>query len=232
MTSDPVILNLETSTTVCSVNVTRGTEVLAAKEIDEGYSHAENLHLFIAGILQEAGLQPGDLDAVALSSGPGSYTGLRIGSSTTKGLCLALDIPLISLGTLEVMAHALQSLHPGATHFCPMLDAGRMEVYTAVIDNKGKTEMPVQPMILDETAAEQLRPFANMVFGGPGVKKALVLLETLPGARFEERLAPSARHMVIPALEAYRSEKFRGIPDFEPFYLKNFVAGKKKRGAP
>ncbi len=154
------ILCIETSTTVCSVCVTADDKVLAHKEINNGFSHAENLHVFIEDVLKEANLSIKQINAVAVSKGPGSYTGLRIGVSAAKGFCYALQIPLISIDTLQSMAYEvslkleIQNLKDLEVLYCPMLDARRMEVYCAVYDKHTETILPVNALVLDEKSIE------------------------------------------------------------------------------
>lgn len=231
MKNEVLILNLETATTVCSVALSQGSQVLAHRELNKGYTHAENLHVFIDEVLKEAGVQPRQLQAVAVSAGPGSYTGLRIGSSTAKGLAFSLGIPFIALNTLQVLAYAISEKHPLGSHLCPMLDAGRMEVYTAVYDAGLRLTTPVQAMILTEENTGIFKQFPRLVFGGEGMEKASSLLKTwFPEAEQMPDLRPSALYMPDLSLAAYNAREFSDIADFEPFYLKNFIAGKKKAG--
>jgi tRNA threonylcarbamoyladenosine biosynthesis protein TsaB len=226
MKNEALLLHIETATTVCSVALSRGSDILAVRELDAGYTHAENLHLFIDQVLKEAQHTPSDLDAVSLSSGPGSYTGLRIGSSTAKGLCFALNIPLITLGTLQIMAAGIGPHR--YSHICPMIDAGRMEVYTAAFKRDLEQVVPVQALIIDEKAIQDLRRLAPVLFIGQGMEKAKHLLERVEGAAFKEGIRPSARHMISLGVDAFEKSRFTQVRDFEPFYLKNFVAGKAK----
>lgn len=230
MPTDPVILHLETATTSCSVAVSRGTSLLGLKELDAGYTHAENLHVFIREVLQQAGLKTQDLEAVALSAGPGSYTGLRIGSSTAKGLCFALKIPMITVGTLKLLAWRMKESVPSAQLYCPMIDAGRMEVYTAIFDRSLSEYRPVQPVILSEETLREFDSTGPIVFGGSGLTKGRELLSRINSARFLEDLRPSARYLPALAMEAWNGRIFVQPADFEPFYLKSFIAGKKKAG--
>jgi tRNA threonylcarbamoyladenosine biosynthesis protein TsaB len=230
MKNEGLILNIETATTVCSVALSKGNTIIGAEELDEGFTHAENLHVFIDRILKKAGYKPGDLDAVALSSGPGSYTGLRIGSSTAKGLCFALGIPLITISTLELLA---ASVHPpdDVINICPMMDAGRMEVYCAVFNRKLEQIRPVHALIIDEDSIKQFFDLSPLLFLGQGMEKARDILKGIKGGYFEEGIKPSASKMAGLSAKAFLEEKFTQIHDFEPFYLKNFVAGKPKKQA-
>lgn len=229
MSTDPFILQIETATTVCSVALSRGKDLVAHRELDEGYTHAENLHLFIKNVLEEAGETAAHLHAVALSSGPGSYTGLRIGSSTAKGLCFALDIPLIAIGTLKLMAAGMRAAAPGASYYCPMIDAGRMEVYTAVFDNQLRVVQDPRAVVLDETSVRSFSAYSNTCFGGKGMEKARTLLADLPGSHLLAGIRPSATFMPELSYTAWQNRNFSEIADFEPFYLKNYRAGKQKK---
>ena len=228
MITDPLILHLETATTVCSVALSRGDELLGLKELDAGFTHAENLHTFIEEVLQSAGVKTKELHAIALSAGPGSYTGLRIGSSTAKGLCFALGIPLITIGTLKLMAWETQQRNPGSDFYCAMIDAGRMEVYCSVFDRTLSEILPAVPKIIDEGSFGTFAAFPSIVFAGNGMPKSRRILSALPGSEFMDDLMPSAAFMPSLALNAYKTGAFAQMADFEPFYLKSFVAGKKK----
>lgn len=228
MKNEGLILNIETATTVCSVALSLGNSVLASEELDAGYTHAENLHIFIDRVLKKADKTTSDLEAVALSSGPGSYTGLRIGSSTAKGLCFALNIPLITIGTLQLIA---ASANPGndVRFICPMIDAGRMEVYTCIFDRDLNQLMPVRAFIIDENSVKEFSDYSPILFLGQGMEKAKNLLETLPSSHLENGIRPSAKNMVGLTANAFRLQNFTQVHDFEPFYLKNFIAGKPKK---
>ena len=148
------ILCIETSTTVCSVCIIADEKIISFREVNNGFSHAENLHGFIEEVLKESNLSFSQLSAVAVSKGPGSYTGLRIGVSAAKGLCYALNIPLISIDTLQSMAWGAAQTKNDTVLFCPMLDARRMEVYCAVYTKNLETVLPVNALVLDEKSIE------------------------------------------------------------------------------
>ncbi len=216
------ILNIETSTTLCSVSISKNNELLALKQIDNGYSHAENLHIFINELLIQTNLKPTQLSAVAVSKGPGSYTGLRIGVSAAKGLCYALNIPLISINTLQIMANSI--VNKMQTNFyCPMLDARRMEVYTAIYDCNLNTIHPTQALIVDELSIESYKKYTAICFFGNGMPKCKNILNTLPNASFIEDIKPSAQNMVNLSYHKYKMNTFENIAYFEPFYLKDFL---------
>lgn len=199
-----------------------GERVLAAREINNGYTHAENLHVFIDQVLKEANLTLKELSAVAVSKGPGSYTGLRIGVSAAKGFCYTLKIPLISVDTLAAMASSAVSTLNKDILYCPMLDARRMEVYCAVYDKNGQAVMPVNALILDENSIAAFNLSKPVCFFGEGMPKARTLLEKIPGALFLENINPSAPAMLPAALQKLAAKKFEDLALFEPFYLKEF----------
>jgi len=226
-----LILNIESSTTLCSVSLGKEGKVLDAKEVNEGYSHAEKLAPFVDELLSRNALQAADLDAVAVSMGPGSYTGLRIGVSLAKGLCFGLSKPLIAVPTLQLMC-----LHPAVyeqqTAFdnpllCPMLDARRMEVYTAVYDTNLEPVAEVQAKVLDAGSFAGLLKAGAVLFFGPGAGKFETVVQS-PNAHFIEGVWPSARQMAFLAEALYSDQAFRDVAYFEPFYLKEFVSTKPK----
>jgi tRNA threonylcarbamoyladenosine biosynthesis protein TsaB len=230
-----LILNLETATTTCSVALAKDGTLLASKELGGEYTHAENLTLFIGNVMATAGLHLQDLDAVSVSKGPGSYTGLRIGVSTAKGLCYSLDKPLIAINTLKHMAAAASSdprfIPVGNVDqkvlLCPMLDARRMEVYCAVYD--GQTEIrPTAAEIIDEQSFSDLLRDHIIFFFGDGAAKCKTLFTGNKNAYFADDFFPSAKDMISLSEQAFQKKQFEDVAYFEPFYLKDFVAGKKK----
>lgn len=221
-------LNIETATTVCSVSVFKNEELLFLKELDNGFTHAENLHLFIESGLKETGLSPSELDAIAVSKGPGSYTGLRIGVSTAKGLAYALSVPLISVDTLQIMTAAAAAQLKEEAIYCPMIDARRMEVYTALYDRQLQQQAPVNALIVDETSIESFRAYPNVCYFGDGMPKCRALLQSMSNAVFLDAIVPSAAHMIRPVLSKFNRKEFEDVAYFEPFYLKDFLILKKK----
>lgn len=214
------ILNIETATTNCSVSLSKKGEALVLKEDNSlNYSHAESLHVFIDTILKSANLKPSDLDAIAVSKGPGSYTGLRIGVSAAKGLCFALDIPLIAVETLKSLAHQVTSKE-GV--IIPMLDARRMEVYSAVYDPSYHQIRDTEAQILNETSFQSYLRNGPVYFIGNGVEKAQTIL-THPNANFIEGKLPSAREMGQLAYAKYKKNDTEDVAYFEPYYLKEFI---------
>lgn len=219
-----LILNIETSTTVCSVSVAESGKSLAHRELDSGYTHAENLHVFIKEVLKEAGIAAARLDAVAVGRGPGSYTGLRIGVSAAKGLAYALSIPLISVPTLMQMASEAVKQQGADRYYCPMLDARRMEVYCEVFDHDLKTISPVAAVVISEDSLSRFRLGKPVCFFGDGMPKAKGLLSALPGSSFSEGITPSALAMAGLSYRSFLSSSFEDTAYFEPFYLKAFMA--------
>ncbi len=213
------ILNIETSTKNCSVSIAKDGETIALCELaTEGYSHAEKLHVFIEEILAEAKITYKDLSAVAIGSGPGSYTGLRIGVSAAKGLCYALEIPLIAIESLEILANKVE-VSDGL--IIPMLDARRMEVYCCVFDKEINVIEKTSAKILDETSFQTIGGPIYIV-GDCQEKCHSVLTDNrfhfLPEIKF-----PSAQEMSAVSYIKYKSQQFEDVSYFEPFYLKDFL---------
>lgn len=219
------ILCLETSTTMCSVCLADGDRVLAIRETNDGYSHAENLHVFVAEVLKEAHVDWRQVDAVAVSKGPGSYTGLRIGVSAAKGFCYSLQIPLIAVDTLQAMAYGVAKTSE-AMLLCPMLDARRMEVYCALYDKDLNAVQPVQALVLDESSIRVFDQGKSICFFGDGMPKAKELLQKLPGAVFLNNVVPSSRNLAALAGIKWQQKAFENTALFEPFYLKEFFSRK------
>lgn len=222
-----LILGIETATKICSVALSGNGKLLALKEEGGAYSHSEKLTVFIQEILKQAGKSLKDLDAVAVSKGPGSYTGLRIGVSAAKGLCYGLDIPLISVSTLKAMA--LNKSLPKKVLYCPMIDARRMEVYTALFDENNIEVEPISAKIIDEDSfAEELKEH-QIIFFGDGADKCKETLGGNPNAIFSDKGLPSAEFVNQIALEKFSKQDFEDVAYFEPFYLKDFVATTPKK---
>jgi len=225
-----IILQIETATTVCSVALAKNGETIAVKELNERNIHAEVITLYIEELIANNGLKYDDIDAIAVSSGPGSYTGLRIGVSTAKGLCFALDKPLIAVETLESMSQGIivQNQIEAGTLLCPMIDARRMEVYTALFDAQGNIVKPTSAEIIDQQSfAEQLQ-FHKILFFGDGAEKCRAILGSNANAQFNTAFINSASHLTQKAAEKYAAGQFEDVAYFEPFYLKDFLVGQKK----
>jgi tRNA threonylcarbamoyladenosine biosynthesis protein TsaB len=233
----PLILHIETATDICSVALSQGDSQLSLVESDQERSHATLLNTFIRRAVSDAGKDLKDLDAVAVSKGPGSYTGLRIGVSTAKGLAYALNLPLLASGTLENMAHGALSNHVisnlasasgDALLLCPMLDARRMEVYTGFYTTDRRVFRKVSADIIDTKSYQEILESHPVCFFGNGADKCKAILEH-PNAHFIDDINPSAASMIVPVLERYKQEQFEDIAYFEPFYLKDFVATVPKK---
>jgi len=220
----PLILHIETSTQVCSVALSNGTECIFSKFTnEEGMNHAKLLNGFIAEAMNVLNNDFHSLNAVAVSSGPGSYTGLRIGVSTAKGLCYGLNIPLISIGTLDIMAvAALNSINEKDALLYPMLDARRMEVYAAIYNTDLEVVRPVAADIVDNSTYKEILDQNSVYFFGNGMNKCKPLLQQHAHAYFIDEVFPLAENMVPLALKAYQQKQFVDTAYFEPFYLKEF----------
>ncbi|MGG7034989.1 MAG: tRNA (adenosine(37)-N6)-threonylcarbamoyltransferase complex dimerization subunit type 1 TsaB [Flavobacterium sp.] len=219
------ILNIETATKNCSVSLAKDGETVICKEIsDQGYSHAEKLHVFIEEIIKETGLDFKDLSAIAISQGPGSYTGLRIGVSSAKGLCFALNIPLIAVDTLQILASQVK-VDNG--FIVPMLDARRMEVYSAVFNSKlEKTKEVEAEIITEESYVDYQEP---MCFVGDCQEKLKPVLTKSNFYFLENVVFPSAKEMSALSYAKFQNNDFVDVAYFEPYYLKDFVVTKSSK---
>ena len=219
------ILAIETTTKNCSVALFDDAKQLALKElVSQGYSHSEQLTIFIEEVLSEVKISINNLNAIALSMGPGSYTGLRIGTSTAKGLCYSLDIPLIAISTLKAMALGISKKYD-FSFYCPMIDARRMEVFAAMYDSANNEIREVNADVVDvNTYAEYLKN-EDLFFGDGALKCADIISNE--NANFIE-CYPSAKDIRTLAFQKYSNNDFEDVAYFEPFYLKDFVVGKKK----
>ena len=216
----PTILHIESATSVCSVCLSRGNDIIAVRETPESNRHGSQLTNFIQEVVQEVDIIPADIDAIAISSGPGSYTGLRIGSSVAKGMCYTLKIPLIAVSTLRALAlAAVQQVYDSEALYISMIDARRMEVYAAIYDCKGRLIRGDGSWILStETINPILLKNKKLVLSGDGSRKAKELFPS-SGVITTEVLC-SACHLVPLSLEAYHKKTFVNVSDFEPNYLK------------
>ena len=220
-----LILNLETSSTNCSVSLSKDGETLVLKEDNnKGYSHAEKLHVFIDAVIKEAGFSKNNLDAIAVSKGPGSYTGLRIGVSAAKGLCFALEVPLISISTLEALAHQVTEKNGVIV---PMMDARRMEAYTAVFDSNLNMKRGIEAQIVFEDSFQEFLNVSKVYFIGSAVEKTKTVIDH-SNAIFIEGKLPSASTMGELSHNKYQKSDTEDVAYFEPYYLKDFVAIKPK----
>ncbi len=207
---------------MCSVALHDGIRPVATQTLHIAQSHAESLQLTIQHLLAISAHPPQDLAAIALSSGPGSYTGLRIGTATAKGLCQALDIPLISINTLAAMAHGMQPYNARQALLCPMIDARRMEVYYLLTDAQGNTLEATQPKIIDTTSFQHWLTDHPILFFGDGAPKCQPLLSHHPHSLFIHHPHPSAQHIGPLAHAKLQQSAFEDITHFSPTYLKPF----------
>lgn len=218
------ILHIETATKVCSVALSKNGELVTLKEMEEdGYSHGENLTLFIQAVVAEAEIKLSDLSAISIASGPGSYTGLRIGAATAKGLCYALNISLIAIDALVSLVEQAKVRHP-SVNLCALIDARRMEVYNLFVSKVGEPLKNITADIIDEQSYENFLPF---VYFGDGAEK----LQEIWGARdcsIDGAIKSSAKGQIKLAFEKFKNQDFVDVAYWEPFYLKDFVAGVKK----
>ena len=222
------ILLIETSTALCSTAIAQDGKVICSRESTAPRAHAAMTAPYVKQMLDECAMTASDLDAVCVSSGPGSYTGLRVGSSTAKGLCFGASRPLIAVPTPDVLvaqARMLDCIPKGCAHIVPMIDARRMEVYTAVYslqDGQWKRESEIRPEIVAEGSFSDLLEQGPVLFIGDGVQKCAGVLAH-PDAQFVQT-NPCAQAMAAPAEQAWREGRFEDTAYFEPFYLKEFVA--------
>ena len=227
-----LILQIETATTSCSVALTKDGKVISVKQINQRNIHAEVITIFIDELVAASGITYNNLDAIVVSSGPGSYTGLRIGVSTAKGLCFALDKPLIAVETLASMASGILNRdgnhQEGGLLLCPMIDARRMEVFMAVFNTNGEEIIRTSAEIIDENSFNNLLETNKILFFGDGAEKCQAVLGENPNAIFFPAFVNSAADLTQKALEKFNQKQFEDVAYFEPYYLKDFIAGKKK----
>ena len=219
------ILLIETSTALCSVALAQDGAVTSYRESSAPKAHASLTAVFIQEMLAERGLTLADCDAVCVSKGPGSYTGLRVGVSTAKGLCFGSGKPLLAVGTLDTLVAQAETPND-FRYIIPMIDARRMEVYTAVFEN-GVQVTETAPMIIDETSFAEYLEQGPCLFIGDGAGKCSDVIKH-PNAHFLQ-CWPKASAMLEPAMKAYKEKRFEDVAYFEPFYLKEFVATVSKK---
>ena len=223
-----VILSLETSTDVCSVALHDNKKLLAEAVLREPQAHAARVAPMIEQVINAANLSRQDLEAVAITSGPGSYTGLRIGTSTAKGLCFALGIPLVAVGTLELLAYQATVLNDSHAYLCPMIDARRMEVYCMVLDCELTALQPVEAKVIDGGSFTELLDQSPVLFFGNGSTKCRGVI-TPPNAFFLNDIYPAASALGELAAEKLHRGNAEDLVAFKPFYLKEFVAKTSQR---
>jgi tRNA threonylcarbamoyladenosine biosynthesis protein TsaB len=232
------ILNIETATSLCSVALAIDGRLIARRETQEEKSHAARLTVYIEEILKEQGLQIKDLHAIAIGKGPGSYTGLRIGVSTAKGLCYGAGIPLIAVGTLRILANYAKEICREKSMplddnvlLCPMIDARRMEVFSCLYQTTGEEKEPISAKIIDGSSYTSYLQTSKIYFFGSGMDKCRQVLSH-PNAFFLDGIYPHAASLAALSEEKYQEKKFENLAYFEPFYLKEFVATVSKKGLP
>ena len=222
-----IILNIETATKNCSVCLSDNEKILSLVEFNEGqFSHAEKLHSFILDVLKQSKKSMQDIDAIAVSKGPGSYTGLRIGVSAAKGLCFALDKPLISISTLDSLSHIVDAKK--GEFIIPLLDARRMEVYSAVYDDQHFQIREIRAEIIDENSFADYLNKGKVFMVGDGAAKCAEVIDH-KNANYLKDVLPSAKEMAKLSSVKYQNNEFEDVAYFEPFYLKDFIAGIPKK---
>lgn len=223
-----MILSIETATQVCSVTLSKGKEIICCLESEEKNAHSRVLNALIDRLFKESGTTLTQLSAIAVSKGPGSYTGLRIGVSTAKGFCYAKDLPLIGINTLEGMSYGMKHLVDSnkPTLLVPMIDARRMEVYMALYDQNLQPVKETTAEIIHADSFSEYRDY-NLYLGGDGADKCKSIVVDA-NIHFLDDFKASANFLLIPALEAFEAGRFEDTAYFEPFYLKDFIAGKPR----
>lgn len=224
-----LILSIETATKVCSVALHDGGKLLGSQELHVDKSHSEFLAVMIKDLLRHTGIEAGDLDAVAVSKGPGSYTGLRIGVSTAKGLCFGTDKPLIAVNSLLAMAHDVNLSNVDGYDLCPMLDARRMEVYCLITNAQLEVKQETLSMIIDEASFAGELTDRKIIFFGNGMPKSREILGNKSNALFIDGIYPRASSIGHLAFEKFKNRDFENTVTFEPFYLKDFIATTPKK---
>ncbi|GAB3890313.1 tRNA (adenosine(37)-N6)-threonylcarbamoyltransferase complex dimerization subunit type 1 TsaB [Spirosoma agri] len=225
-----LLLSLDTSTAACSVALHKDGTLLGAYELFTERTSAAMLTTLLEQVVTHSGFALHQVDAIAVAKGPGSYTGLRIGVSTAKGLCFALDKPLLAVNTLVGMAEQIRAHYPANYRLCPMIDARRMEVYCALFDASGRELAPTSAQIIDEHSFGDWLAQSPVVFFGDGAAKCQAILGSTPTAIFPDQLIiPSARTIGKLATVAFEAGQFEDMVTFEPFYLKDFMAIKPKK---
>ena len=224
-----LILSIDTSTKVCSVALHREGKLLAINELYTEKSHSGMLTTLCDNVVKYTGFSLKDLDAIAVAKGPGSYTGLRIGVSTAKGFCFALDKPLIAINTLEAMAYQLKDFYDETHLLCPMIDARRMEVYCQVMNNQMNTILETEAKIIDGLSFSELLSEKKIVFFGDGAAKCQAKITHKNAVFLHTEIHPSAKTVGLLATNLYEKSLFENVVTFEPFYLKDFVGTQSKK---
>lgn len=225
-----LLLSIDTSTTVCSVALHEDGVLLGAYELFTERTSSAMLTTLIGDVVRHTGHEMHQLDAIAIAKGPGSYTGLRIGVSTAKGLCFALDKPLLAINTLAAMAEQVRAFYPANCTLCPMIDARRMEVYCAFYNTDGQEIRPTSAEIIDENSFADWLARGPVVFFGDGAAKCQAVLGQHANALFTNAdIKPAARTVGQLATPAFLAHQFEDVASFEPFYLKDFMTIKPKK---
>jgi len=222
-----IILSIETATNICSVALHENGKPLASQSLFKSQSHSGLLAPVINGLIKNCHLEKSNLDAVAISEGPGSYTGLRIGTSTAKGICDALEIPLIAINTLEALVYGVKGYINADSLLCPMLDARRMEVYTLLCDSDLKIRISTKPMVINEESFSLELEKNKIYFFGNGANKCKEVIKS-ENAVFLDGINTDAFNMGTLAFEKFLNNQFVDVAYFEPFYLKEFRITKPK----
>lgn len=222
-----LILNIESATDICSICLSANGQVIAEKELLEKFKHSEKMTTLIQEVMNMAEKDLSDLDAVAVSSGPGSYTSLRVGTSVAKGICYALDKPLIAVSTMKALGVGAKEIHPKGVHYRPMIDARRMEVYTTLFDESLNEMDELRPVIIDADSFQEELKNHQIVFCGNGALKTKELLNNKNSIFID--LNCRAKFMAPLSFEKFSSGEFENLALFEPTYLKppNITKGKK-----
>jgi tRNA threonylcarbamoyladenosine biosynthesis protein TsaB len=223
-----LVLSLETSGNNCSVALHSEGELLAHERVAEPQAHASKLAYLIESVLGKASVNIHEIQAVGITSGPGSYTGLRIGASTAKGLCYSLGVPLVAVNTLELLVYQGSTLATKENLLCPMIDARRMEVYCMIADTDFNTIQPIEAKVIDENGFNDLLKNNKILFYGDGSAKCRTML-THPNAFFIEDITPSAIALGKKTIEKLKERQVEDLIHFEPFYFKDFQAKKSSK---
>ncbi len=221
-----LILGIETATEICSVAIFDENKVIIEKSVSEKNAHSAVLTLLIEEVMCCSAIHLSNLNAIAVSEGPGSYTGLRIGYSTAKGLCFGLDLPLIIISTLQSMAHGLKAQNSGFERYIPMIDARRMEVYAAVFDSELNIVVPEQPFVLDENSFISETENLITMIGGSGSEKFAQITKQRNNLTFVHSFQSSAKHLQPIAVQKFREKNFADLIHSEPNYIKAFYTTK------
>lgn len=226
-----IILNIESSAQICSVVLSDRGEIIASRKSHIANEHAYRITNFVSEVILEANLIFKQIDAIAVSKGPGSYTGLRIGVSTVKGLCFAIDRPLIAISPLKAMANFIVEKNELYSFkaddlFCAMADAGRMEVYAGLYNLKGEEVREVRADIVDTDTYKEFTDRHRVFFFGNGSEKCKEVIDSAQNAIFIDNIVADAEYMPLLAHKAYDNKEFEDLAYFEPFYLKDFIAAK------